>query len=268
MTKIRNKTILITGGASGIGRLIAHRCLQKKATKAILWDINPDALASTKAFFESKGFEIETAVVDISSQKAIIETAQRLKEAGTVVDILFNNAGIVVGKPFEEHSHEDIAKTIDINVSGVMHTALALLPDMLKKGKGHLVNIASAAGLMANPNMSVYAGSKWAVIGWSESIRIEMERDKTGVRVTTVMPSYINTGMFDGVKAPLFTPILTPEFIVKKILQAVERNQPVVQEPFMTKTVPLLRSLLPSKAFDYVANTFGVYKSMDDFKGR
>jgi all-trans-retinol dehydrogenase (NAD+) len=116
--------------------------------------------------------------------------------------------------------------------------------------------------------MSVYAGSKWAVIGWSESIRIEMERDKTGVRVTTVMPSYINTGMFDGVKAPLFTPILTPEFIVKKILQAVERNQPVVQEPFMTKTVPLLRSLLPSKAFDYVANTFGVYKSMDDFKGR
>ncbi len=269
MTQIKSRCILITGGASGIGKLLASECLKKKAYKVILWDINEQLLEETKTEFAHKGWDIDTHVVDIASLDDIKAAAALVKERHTTVDILFNNAGIVVGKPFEQHTHRDIQKTIGINVSGVMHTALEFLPDMLDQCDGHIVNLASAAGLISNPNMSVYAASKWAVIGWSDSLRLEMENNDTGVHVTTVMPSYIDTGMFDGVKPPMFTPLLKPQYIVDKIIEAVENNEIILQEPMMVKSVPVLKGILPRRMFDFVAGKmFGVHTSMEQFKGR
>lgn len=269
MTQIRSRCILITGGASGIGKLLAVECLKKRAYKVILWDINEQSLLSTKQEFAQKGWDVDTDVVDIASLEDIQRAAATVKQKYTTVDILFNNAGIVVGKPFEEHTHRDIQKTIGINVSGVMHTALEFLPDMIDQCDGHIVNLASAAGLISNPNMSVYAASKWAVIGWSDSLRLEMETKETGVQVTTVMPSYIDTGMFDGVKPPMFTPILKPQYIVDKIIEAVENNEIILQEPMMVKSVPVLKGILPQRVFDFVAGKmFGVHNTMDGFKGR
>lgn len=269
MTKITNRTVLITGGASGIGKLLAQRCIEEKAYQIILWDINEAKLSETQAEFEREGHSVATYVVDVADLEDIQQTAEMVMSQYGTVDILFNNAGIVVGKPFAEHTHRDISKTLDINVSGVMHIALEFLGGMIKQREGHIINIASAAGLIANPNMSVYAASKWAVIGWSESLRLEMERDDTGVHITTVMPSYINTGMFDGVKSPMLTPIMEPEFIVDKIIKGVKNNEIILQEPFMVKSLPLLRGVLPTRAFDFVAGKlFGVYKTMDKFVGK
>lgn len=269
MTKIANRSVLITGAAAGIGKLIAERCLKQKAYKVILWDINEASLLDTKEEFAKKGYDVLTDVVDVADLNDIIRAASVLKEEIGSLDILFNNAGIVVGKRFEEHSHRDISKTIDINVSGVMHVALEFLQDMIDQKEGHIINLASAAGLIPNPNMSVYAASKWAVVGWSESLRLEQEENQTGVKVTTVMPSYINTGMFDGVKSPLLTPIMNPEFIVDKIMQAVKNDEILLMEPFMTKTIPFLRGILPPRAFDFIAGKiFGVYKTMETFKGK
>jgi short-subunit dehydrogenase len=269
MTKIKNRCVLITGGASGIGKLIAKRCLEAKAYKVILWDINEVNLLKTKSHFANLGYSVDVDVVDVSNLEDIEKAAKRVKDAYTTIDILFNNAGIVVGKPFVEHSHRDIAKTISINTSALMHIAKEFLPGMVDQCEGHLINIASASGLISNPNMSVYAASKWAVIGWSDSVRLEMERDKTGVKVTTVLPGYISTGMFDGVKAPLLTPILTPDFIVDKIMEGVRKNEVMLQEPFMVKSVPLLKGILPTRMFDFVAGKiFGVHSTMDTFKGR
>lgn len=269
MTKIKNRCVLITGGASGIGKLIAKRCLQQRAYKVILWDINEENLSKTRKEFANLGYEVDTDVVDVADLDDILRAAKVVKDKYSTVDILFNNAGIVVGKPFVEHSHREIAKTLDINVAGVMHVAREFLPKMIDQREGHLINIASASGLIANPNMSVYASSKWAVIGWSESVRLEMEREETGVVVTTVMPSYISTGMFDGVKSPLFTPVLTPDYIVDKIMLAVKNNEIILQEPFMVKSVPVLKGLLPQRMFDFLAGkVFGVHNTMDNFKGR
>lgn len=269
MTAITNRSILITGGASGIGKLMAKRCLEERAYKVILWDINEENLEKTKEEFKSQGYDIATYVVDVGNVDDVNAAAERVFDEIGTVDILFNNAGIVVGKPFAEHTNRDISKTIDINVSGVMHTALAFLPSMIDQDEGHIVNIASASGLMANPNMSVYAASKWAVVGWSESIRIELEKTNPEVRVTTVMPSYINTGMFDGVKSPMLTPILEPDYIVDKIIKGVKSNEIIMQEPFMVRAVPILRGVLPTRVFDFVADkVFGVYKTMDHFVGR
>jgi hypothetical protein len=117
--------------------------------------------------------------------------------------------------------------------------------------------------------MSVYAGSKWAVTGWSESLRIELEKMKKGVQVTTVQPGYIDTGMFEGVKAPLLTPILKPEKIALKIIRAVEKNKVTIRSPFMVKLTPFLKGVLPQRTFDFVAGKiFGVYSTMDSFTGR
>lgn len=269
MTKIRNSSVLITGAANGIGKLLALRCLQEGAHKVILWDINEANLEKTLAEFSTKGFDNTAAyLVDVSDLDDIKSSAADvLKNHGTV-DVLFNNAGIVVGKTFVEHTHRDIAKTIDINVSGVMHTALCFLPSMILQEHGHIINIASAAGLVPNPSMSVYAASKWAVIGWSESLRLEMEAEHKGVKITTIEPSYINTGMFDGVTAPLLSPIMEPAFIVEKIMEGVAADAILVREPFIVNAVPLLRGILPTRAFDFVAEKLGVYHSMDHFQGR
>lgn len=269
MTKIKDRCVLITGGASGIGKLIAKRCLEAKAYKVILWDINEVTLLKTKSHFANLGYSVDVDVVDVSNLEDIQQAAKRVKDTYTTIDILFNNAGIVVGKPFVEHTHRDITKTIAINTSALMHIAKEFLPGMVDQCEGHMINIASASGLISNPNMSVYAASKWAVIGWSDSVRLEMERDNTGVKVTTVLPGYISTGMFDGVKAPRLTPILTPDFIVDKIMEGVRKNEVMLQEPFMVKSVPLLKGILPTRVFDFVAGKiFGVHNTMDTFKGR
>ena len=269
MTQIKNRCVLITGGASGIGKLIAKRCLEQRAYKVILWDINEVNLLKTKSQFANLGYDVDIEIVDVSNLEDIERAAKIAKDTYTTIDILFNNAGIVVGKPFVEHSHRDITKTININTSALMHIAKEFLPDMIDQCEGHIINLASASGLIANPNMSVYAASKWAVIGWSESVRLEMEREKTGVNITTVMPSYISTGMFDGAKSPFMTPILTPDYIVDKIMEAVKNNTIILREPFMVKSVPILKGILPQRVFDFVAGkVFGVHNTMDQFKGR
>lgn len=269
MSSLQKTTVLVTGGANGIGKLMGEESLKRGASKLIIWDINEDNLEKTTEELSDKGYDVYPYFVDVSDLEDINFAANDVLQRIGIPDILINNAGIVVGKQFHEHSTRDIDKTIQINVLGVMHTTRAFLPDMIARGSGHLVNIASASSYLANPNMSVYAASKWAVMGWSETVRLELEAINKNLRVTTIAPSYINTGMFDGVTAPLMTPILEPAYIVGKIMSAIEKNQILVIEPPIAKTLPLLKGALPTRAFDYLAkNVFKVYNSMDHFQGR
>lgn len=269
MTSFRNKLVLITGGASGIGRLLGEQSLREGAETLILWDIDRHKLRQTKAEFSAMGFgRVQTAVVDISKPLEIEKAATRvLLEVGNV-DILFNNAGIVVGKKFREHSAADIERTLAVNTAGMMHVTRVFLPDMMRQGSGHIINISSASAFLGNPRMSVYAASKWAVLGWSESLRLEMEREPGEVKVTTVCPSYIDTGMFEGVKAPMLFPWLRPDSITRKIIQAVKKNEVMVMAPDNIPLVPVLRSVLPVRVFDFLAEKLGVYHSMDEFHGK
>jgi len=269
MTRIGESTLLVTGAASGIGRLLVERGLDRGAARAVLWDVNEEALVAVVDELREAGRTCFPYVVDVADPQAIHAAAERVLADVGPVDVIVNNAGIVVGKPFGEHDTGDIERTIRINVLGPMHVTAAFLPSMRERRRGHIVNIASAAGLLPNPSMSVYASSKWAVLGWSESLRLELEGEDRGVHVTTVTPSYINTGMFDGVRAPRLTPIIEPETIVAAILDAVEANRILLRAPFMVKLLPLLRGVLPTRVFDLVAGRlFGVYSSMDTFVGR
>lgn len=261
-----NKTALITGGAAGIGKIMARLLLEQKA-RVVIWDINQERIDETVNDFSAIG-SIAGYRVDVSNPEEVKNAARRVKAEIGFVDILINNAGIVVGRYFHEHTTNDILKTLEVNTIAPMVVTNEFLSEMITRNTGHICNIASSAGIVSNPKMSVYAASKWAVVGWSDSLRLEMLQLKKDVKVTTIMPYYINTGMFDGVKSQLI-PILEPEAAAKAIIKSIRKNKKMVTLPrYIYPLTRISQGILTVGAFDWVANhIFGIYKTMQHFVG-
>ncbi|MES5098492.1 SDR family oxidoreductase [Agrobacterium sp. BA1120] len=268
MKILRGKTVLITGGVSGIGLLLGRRFLAQGAAHLVIWDVQQQALHDIVSELTGQGFHVSGYLVDLADPARITAAAEEMRAAGVEVDIVINNAGVIIGKTFAEHSTRDIALTMDVNAAAPLYVAREFLSGMIARRSGHIVNIASAGGMVSNPKMSVYCASKWAIIGWSDSLRIEMEQEKTGVGVTTVTPYYINTGMFAGVRSP-FIPILDAEYVADRIIAAVKSNRIFLRLPWIINFLPLLRGLLPVRWFDRIGGQWlGIYHTMDDFRGR
>jgi all-trans-retinol dehydrogenase (NAD+) len=269
MSEIKNKTVLITGGAEGIGKLMGELCLQEGAKLLVIWDVNRSKTDETVAEFKNKGFEVVCNYVDVSKTDEIIAAAKEVKQQWGNVDILINNAGVLAGnRNFHELNHNDIDFTMNINASGMMHVAVEFVKDMASRKSGHIVNIASAAGMMANPKLSIYCASKHAVVGWSESIRLELEQVSRDIHVTTVTPSYISTKLADGVRSPV-VPIVKPDIAARKIIDGLKKNKIYVRMPWIAYTVPFMKGILPQRWLDImVGKWMGFHKSMDTFKGR
>lgn len=274
---IKGTNVLITGGASGIGRIMGRICLEKGASNLIVWDINQANIDKTVAELSdvkpaeagvSKG-QIHSYIVNVSDPQAIKSAYEKVKSEVGEVDILVNCAGIVRGNnTFDKQTVQDIDLTMDINANAPMYVALAVLPDMLRRDRGHVCNIASAAGMLGVPKLSVYCASKWAVIGWTESMRVELKQARSHVRVTSVAPYFINTGMFDGVNSKVF-PILDSEKTAAKIIRAVEVGKSFRGIPFAYHFIRIWQGLLPNFLFDFIfGKVFGVYSVMDHFTGR
>ena len=266
--ELKNKKLLITGGASGIGKIMARKSLERGVSHLVIWDINEEGLSKTKEEFSKLGIPIFIYKVDVSNLDEIKINAQKVRTEVGKIDVLINNAGIVVGKYFHENTHQDIQKTMLINSNALMHVTLEFLPEMMKENSGAICNIASSAGLISNPKMAVYAASKWAVNGWSDSLRLEMEQLKKNISVTTIMPFYINTGMFDGVQSKLI-PILEPEPTAEKIIKSIENKRKILAMPLPYWFIRISQGILPLPIFDWVMDhVFGVYDTMKYFRGR
>lgn len=268
MTKIKGNNVLITGGASGIGRIMGRISLEKGAHTLVIWDINEENIAATvnelKQLGNAKGYK-----VDVSDSKQVVDVATATRKECGEIDIVINCAGIVANNAtFDKQKIEDIERTMKINSTAPMVVAQQFLPGMIERNHGHICNIASAAGMIANPRMSVYVASKWAVIGWSDSVRIELKQMKSKVRFTTIAPYFINTGMFDGVESRLF-PILKPEPTAKKIIKSIEKNRNFKGIPFGYHFIRFCQALLPTSIFDYIfGEVVGIFHAMDHFTGR
>ena len=272
MGKFNDKRVLITGGASGIGRIMGAMALEKGAAALVIWDINQENIDSTIAELTTKG-KVVGYRVDISDEQAVISAAKVVKEQVGDIDILINCAGIITSnKTFDKCTSEEIHRTMNINTIAPMVVAMQFLPDMIARNSGHICNISSAGGLISNPRMSIYAASKWAVIGWSDSVRIELEQMKSKVKVTTIAPYYIKTGMFNGVKSPI-VPLMKPEYAARQTIRAIERNKRI---KVLTKLIPVpyhfvrfMQGIMPTVVFDwFFGEIFGIYHSMDNFTGR
>lgn len=211
MQTVEGRIVLVTGAAMGMGRLYAAHAVAERAAAVVLWDIDAGALAATRDALAARGGNVIAQVVDVASPEAVAAAAARVHADVGDPSIVINNAGVVRSKPFWEHDPvTDTEFVMRINALAPMHVARAFLPAMIAGGsQARLLNVASASGLMSVPRMSVYTASKWAVIGWSDSLRLELIRGGHGhVKVTTLIPSYIKTGMFAGARAPLLTPLL------------------------------------------------------------
>lgn len=274
---VHGANVLITGAAGGMGRMYAERAVAEAAASVTLWD--RDAAALARAVDEmgtaSQGAtRIRSYVVDVGDLGAIAKTAQKVRKDVGNPDLLINNAGIVRGNRYfwETDNGEDTRPMMQVNALAPMYVTREFLPGMIAAAyrPARIVNIASAAGTLANPRMAVYAASKAALIAWSDSLRLELEQaDHTNVKVTTVTPSYISTGMFAGARGPVLTPVLEPEFVVDRVWRAMLEGRPLLELPWSVGLSRALRGILPTRVFDrIVGDGFGVYRSMEGFTGR
>ena len=265
--KIENKVVLITGACSGIGKIMARRCLEKGAKQVIIWDINEAAIAATVEELSALG-KVYGHKADISDPASIDLAFEATQASCGDVDILINNAGIITNnKTFDQQTDADIDRTFDINTKGAMYLTLRYLPGMKERQCGHICNVTSSAGMLALPKMSLYAASKWAAIGWSESLRIELAREKSPVRVTTIAPYFINTGMFDGIHS--FFKIQNPEVVARKTIWAIQHDLGYRGIPFSSHFIRLMQGIFPYRLFNWVfGDVCGLYTVMDHFTGR
>jgi all-trans-retinol dehydrogenase (NAD+) len=268
MTAFRGAHVLITGAASGLGRLMALEAVRRGARVSLL-DRDAQGLAGVCEVLRAEKGDAEGFVVDLSDRAALQATCGEVQGTRGGVDILINNAGIVSGKTLLECSDEAIERTFQVNVLAGFWTVRAFLPGMLAAGKGHIVTVASAAGLAGTSRLVDYSASKFAAVGFDESLRMELKRLGSPVRTTVVCPFFIDTGMFEGVKTRFawLLPILKPDYVVRRILKAIEGNRSRLVMPRFVLTVPVVR-VLPPILFDAVLGFFGVNRSMDEFVGR
>jgi all-trans-retinol dehydrogenase (NAD+) len=269
MTEIAGRHAVVTGGASGIGRRVALR-IAALGGRVSVWDIQRGTLEAVVSELERSGPEPARGFLcDVSRRADVYRVAAETSAAGGPVDILVNDAGVVSGRPLLELPDEKIEATFATNTLGLFWTTKAFLPGMVERGRGHLVTIASASALIGVAKLSDYAASKWAAMGFDESLRAELRQTAPALRTTIVCPYYVDTGMFRGVQSrfPRLLPILHEDEVAARIVRAVQRDQRRLILPPFVRLVPLMR-MLPVGAFDWIASFLGVNASMDEFKGR
>lgn len=269
MTDVRDRIALVTGGASGIGRALALE-LARRGAVPVVWDVDEERLAPVveqlRGVTRGKAFG---HTCDVRDPDEVRRSAQRVHDEVGDVEILVNNAGVVSGARLSDIPDEMIRRTFDVNVLALFWVTRAFLPSMLEARRGHIVTVASAAGLVGVARQTDYSASKHAAVGFDESLRVELRRSASRIVTTVVCPYYIDTGMFRGVRTrlPLLLPILRTEDVARKIADAIARDRRLLVMPPIVRLLPVLRALPPT-VFDRIMDLFGVNASMDHFLGR
>lgn len=267
-TSLSGATLLVTGGGSGLGRQIALGAAARGA-RVVAWDLSPERGEAVTGEITAAGGDGRFFRVDVSDKEAVRKAAEETLHDVGPVDVIINNAGVVSGHYVLEGSEDAIEKTFAVNVLALYWVTRAFLPGMLDRGRGSVVTIASAAGLIGVARQTAYSASKHAAVGFSESLRAELRSQDSGIHTMVVCPYYVNTGMFAGVrtKVPLLLPILDEAEVARKVLEGIEKGRKEVMMPPLVRLLPVLRAL-PVAAFDWMSDAFGVNSSMDHFTGR
>ncbi len=200
---------LVTGGSSGLGRAFCEE-LGRRRAKVLITDVDIDGAHETARRVESAGGEARAIEADVSSLERMREVADEASDYFGEVELLINNAGIGVGGRFAELDIEDWRKCIDVNLWGVIYGCHLFAPEMERRGRGYIVNVASAAGLLAAPEMSPYNVTKAGVVSLSETLHAEI--GPKGVHVTALCPTFFRTRIMD-------TAYGVPDEEMKKIVE-------------------------------------------------
>lgn len=242
MKEFRNKVAAVTGAGSGIGRALALN-LAGRGVQLALSDVDEVGLAETERLVKLSGTEATTTVVDVADRDQMHDWADRVVEDFGRVNLIFNNAGVALSATVAEGSYEDIEWLMGINFWGVVNGTKEFLPHLLATGDGHVVNVSSVFGLLGLPSQSAYNAAKFAVRGYTESLRIELKIQDCGVSATSIHPGGIKTNIVKNARLDKSMELLgqdldtaaanfekafitTPKRAAQLILRAVEQDKP------------------------------------------
>ncbi|XP_060521529.1 short-chain dehydrogenase/reductase family 16C member 6 [Cylas formicarius] len=246
LKSLRSKTVLVTGGAGGVGQELVTRLARNKAV-VVVWDVNEKGMEELKSNLDKEGLKIHTYPVDLADRQNIYKYAEIVKQDIGPVDIVINNAGIVCGQTFLEIPDYMIEKTYKVNTLSCYWTTKAFLPEMIKRGNGHIVTVGSLTGLLGTYNCTDYSGSKFATVGFHESLLIELKsQGYNRIKMTMVCPYFINTGMFEGCK-PKQMDMLEPKDVAKSIITAIRKEEIFVTVPTSSRYILPLKNYIPAK---------------------
>jgi NAD(P)-dependent dehydrogenase (short-subunit alcohol dehydrogenase family) len=237
-----NRVAAVTGAGSGIGRALATE-LARRGCNLSLSDIDKAGLEETAEMAMDGKVTVTTTPVDVSDREAMQRWADATVDDHGAVNLVFNNAGVALGATVETMTYDDFEWLMDINFWGVVHGTKAFLPHLKAAGEGHIVNISSVFGLVGIPSQSAYNAAKFAVRGFTEALRIELDLERCGVSCTTIHPGGIKTNIarnarFDDSSLEMFGQdpskviaaserafITTPDKAARVILRAVEHDR-------------------------------------------
>jgi len=248
---IDSSIAVITGGARGIGRQLASDLIAR-GYHVVIGDLDLAATEATAAELGASAIAVQLDVTDASAVAAVIDHVE--STIGPIA-IWINNAGIMPTGAFEAQSADVAQRIIAINYASVVSATGLILPRMLARGSGRIINMASATGLKPLAGVAVYSGTKAAVIAFSDALRRELR--KTGVRVTVVMPNLVTTAMGAGITPPGLTGAVTANDVSNAVMEAIARDRFWVVVP--RRLGPLLRvsKLLPFRTQDAIDDRAG-----------
>ncbi|MBF2005751.1 SDR family NAD(P)-dependent oxidoreductase [Chlorogloeopsis fritschii PCC 9212] len=251
MTIITNKTVLLTGASRGLGVHIAHALAKEQATIIGISRSKP-GLNKTRDEVKALGGQFIGFTFDITNVEHLSGLVQHINNTVSPVDILINNTGVEIYQSFANYSLKDLQSVLTTNLLAAMELTRLLLPSMLERGSGHIVNISSLAGKKGVPYNSIYSASKAGLIMWTDSLRQELVR--TGINFSAICPGYISeTGMTvdSGLPAPTLAGISTPQDVANSVIRAIKKNKAevIINESaiaeFLTKVMFAIGQITP-----------------------
>jgi short-subunit dehydrogenase len=243
-------TVIVTGGARGIGRATAEG-FARHGARVVIGDLDGD-LASSVAdeLAQAHGGVVVGGALDVTDPASWAALLARVSALGPV-DVLVNNAGVMPLGPILDEPFTVQRAMVDVNVHGVINGTKAVAPAMVERGRGHIVNIASAVGRAGAPGAATYSASKFAVVGFSEAARSEFRPH--GVEVTVVLPTIVQTELAAGVPSARGVKRVTPEQVAAVIVDAVRRPRPELWVPTWTRGLAKTTSVLPLRLREALA---------------
>ena len=215
MKDLKDKTCFLTGAANGIGRSFAM-ALAKEGMKLFITDIDTEGLEQVKNEIEQMGITVHSMKCDVSKLSDFEDAAKEFYSKLGDVDLLINNAGIGIADDLANMDLEIWKNVIDVNLWSIIISLKVFLPRMLKRKSGHIVNVASAAGLFGSSEPLPYITSKFAVVGLSEGMFARLKN--LGINVSVIAPNYIRTNIFEeGIKNTKYNPKMLKDFGKEKL---------------------------------------------------
>jgi len=255
MRVIAGTVAVVTGGARGIGRAVAAMLVREGAAVALA-DIDLPTATATAAQLTRPGCEVRAYALDVRDPEAWARLMAAVHDDLGPPHILVNNAGIMCLGSFDQQPREADRRQLDINVVGVIEGMRAALPGMRRRGAGHVVNIASVAGRIGIPHAAVYSATKFAVVGLTDAVRLE--HDGTGVHLSTILPSLVQTELISGTGRPRFPPPATVDDVAAAVREALVEEKADVFVPRIGRLSAVLPALVGRRISERVGRWFGL----------